>query len=61
MLIGQINNFVHVIHISREGVYAAAEGFRTELNLMSVTGTANGIVINNLNPDNVLRVFILFK
>ena len=62
IIIGQINNFVHVIHISREGVYSAAEGFKTEnMTLMRVTGTANGIVINNLNADNVLRVFVLFK
>lgn len=62
VFIGQINNFVHVIHVSREGVYAAAEGFRTEnMSLMSVATNGNAMTITNLNAENVLRVFVLFK
>lgn len=62
MFIGQINNFVHIIHVCRDGTYAAAEGFKTEnMNLMSITANATSVTIKNENPDNVLRVFILFK
>lgn len=62
VFIGQINNFVHMIHVARDGVFATAEGFRTEnMSLMSVTATGNAVTITNQNADNVLRVFILFK
>lgn len=61
VFMGQINNFAHTIHVYRDGAYASAEGYKTEINLMSIEPVENGVKINNLNPDNVLRVFILFK
>lgn len=61
MFIGQINNHVHIIHTNRETYYASAEGFKTDINLMSITPITDGVRINNLNGDNVLRVFVLFK